>query len=65
MDEVLGKLQRQGMMHCTPKLNAKQHGDRYLTSKGAPWQALSNEKPPGETIPYERLLQAWKEGRLR
>jgi len=65
MDDVLGTLQRQGMMHCTPKLNAKQHGDRYLTSKGAPWQALQNEKPPGETIPYERLLQAWKEGRLR
>lgn len=65
MDDVLGQLQRRGMMHCTPKLNAKQRNDRYLTGKGAPWQALPNEKPPGETIPYERLLQAWKEGRLR
>jgi glycerol transport system substrate-binding protein len=43
----------------------QQGNDRYLTGKGAPWQALPNEKPPGETIPYERLLQAWKEGRLR
>jgi glycerol transport system substrate-binding protein len=26
---------------------------------------LANEKPKGETIAYEKLLNAWKEGRVR
>jgi hypothetical protein len=30
--------------------------------QGAPWAKLANEKPKGETIPYDKLLQAWKDG---
>ncbi len=26
---------------------------------------LDNEKPAGQTIPYDELLQAWREGRVR
>ncbi|MEN9865865.1 MAG: hypothetical protein RL748_1455, partial [Pseudomonadota bacterium] len=29
------------------------------------WAKVANEKPKGETIPYSKLLQAWKEGRVR
>ena len=65
MDEVLADLQRTGMQHCTPRLNAKQDPAQRLSDRGAPWKKLDNEKPRGETIAYERLLQAWKEGRVQ
>jgi len=65
MDQVLADLQGTGMQHCTPKLNAKRDASKRLSSKGAPWQKLADEKPKGETIAYERLLQAWKEGRVQ
>ena len=65
MDEVLADLQRTGMQQCTPRLNPKLDANRRLSRKGAPWQKLDQEKPQGETIAYERLLQAWKEGRVQ
>ncbi|MDO8286248.1 MAG: ABC transporter substrate-binding protein [Rhodoferax sp.] len=65
MDEVLADLQRTGMQHCTPRLNPRRDAAKRLTSKGAPWEKLAAEKPKGETIAYERLLQAWKEGRVQ
>jgi len=65
MDEVLADLQRTGMQHCTPRLNPRRDAAKRLTSKGAPWEKLADEKPKGETIAYERLLQAWKEGRVQ
>ncbi len=65
MDEVLADLQRTGMRHCTPRLNPRRDAAKRLTSKGAPWEKLADEKPKGETIAYERLLQAWKEGRVQ
>jgi len=65
MDEVLADLQRTGMQHCTPRLNPRRDAAKRLTSKGAPWKKLADEKPKGETIAYERLLQAWKEGRVQ
>jgi glycerol transport system substrate-binding protein len=65
MDQVLADLQKSGMQHCTPKLNPKRDAAKRLSTKGAPWQKLADEKPKGETIAYERLLQAWKEGRVQ
>ncbi|MGQ0710613.1 MAG: ABC transporter substrate-binding protein [Rhodoferax sp.] len=65
LDDVLASLQRSGMQRCTPRLNAALPGNQRLSAKGAPWQKLDDERPHGETIPYERLLQAWKEGRVR
>ncbi len=65
MDQVLADLQSTGMRHCTPKLNARRDAAQRLSHKGAPWQKLEIEKPRGETIAYERLLQAWKEGRVQ
>ena len=63
MDDVMGRLERAGMQNCPPKLNPKGDPKKYLSDKGAPWAKLANEKPKGETVPYEQLLQAWKEGR--
>jgi glycerol transport system substrate-binding protein len=65
MDDVLAGLQRTGMKRCTPRLNAPLPPGQRLSDKGAPWKKLELEQPLGETIPYERLLQAWKEGRVQ
>ncbi|MBA3598204.1 MAG: carbohydrate ABC transporter substrate-binding protein [Methylibium sp.] len=65
MDDVMARLERAGMAKCPPKLNPKGDPAKYLSDKGAPWKKLANEKPKGETIAYEKLLGAWKEGRVR
>jgi len=63
MDKVLGRLERAGMSNCAPKLN-KEQAPEYWYSKGtAPWPKLGNEKPKGETVAYDKLLDAWKQGR--
>ncbi|MET0963424.1 MAG: ABC transporter substrate-binding protein [Noviherbaspirillum sp.] len=65
MDQVMARLQRAGMKNCAPKLNAKSDAAKWLSDTGAPWKKLANEKPKGETIAYDKLLQAWKEGRAK
>jgi len=65
MDNVMARLQRAGMKACAPKLNPKGDPNKYLSDTAAPWKKLANEKPKGETIAYDKLLQAWKEGRVR
>ncbi len=65
MDDVMGRLQRAGMKNCPPKLNDKVDPAKYLSDNAAPWKKLANEKPQGETIAYDKLLQAWKEGRVK
>ncbi len=65
MDRVMARLERAGMKNCAPKLNAKGDPGKYLSENAAPWKKLANEKPKGETIAYEKLLQAWKEGRVK
>ena len=58
-------LERAGMANCPPKLNPKGDPKKYLSDKGAPWAKLANEKPKGETIAYDTLLNAWKAGKAR
>ncbi len=65
MDSVMARLQRAGMKACAPKLNPKVDPNQYLSNTSAPWKKLANEKPKGETISYDKLLQAWKEGRVK
>ena len=65
MDSVMGRLERAGMAVCPPKLNPKSNPDKWLSDKGAPWKKLANEKPKGETIAYDTLLNAWKNGKVR
>jgi glycerol transport system substrate-binding protein len=61
MDDVLGRLERAGMQNCPPKLNPVKEAKSWFDAPGAPHPKLANEKPKGETVPYEQLLQAWKE----
>jgi glycerol transport system substrate-binding protein len=65
MDQVMARLQRAGMKTCTPKLNPKKDPSEWLSPNSAPWAKVANEKPKGETVPYEQLLLAWREGRVR
>ncbi|MBE7369570.1 ABC transporter substrate-binding protein [Ramlibacter pallidus] len=65
MDQVMARLERAGMARCAPKLNPKGDPKKYLSDKSAPWAKLANEKPKGQTIAYDKLLGAWKEGRAR
>jgi len=65
MDRILARLERAGMKACPPKLNEKKAQSAWLSTRAAPWAKLPNEKPRGETIAYERLLEAWKQGRVR
>jgi len=53
------------MKNCAPKLNEKGDPNKWLSDKGPPWTKLDNEKPKGETIAYDKLLQVWKEGRAK
>jgi glycerol transport system substrate-binding protein len=65
MDQVMSRLERAGMSRCAPKLNKKEDPNKWLSDKGAPWKKLANEKPKGETIAYDTLLNAWKSGKVR
>jgi len=65
MDQVMARLERAGMANCPPKLNPKGNPAKYLSDTGAPWKKLANEKPKGETIAYDTLLTAWKNGKVR
>ncbi len=65
MDDVMARLERAGMANCPPKLNPKENPSKWLNKDGAPWKKLANEKPKGETIAYQTLLDAWKAGKVR
>ena len=65
MDQVMARLERAGMAQCAPKLNAKGDPNKWLSDQHAPWKKLGNEKPKGETVAYEQLLEAWKAGKVR
>jgi len=65
-DSVLARLERANVMaECGPKLNKVQDAKYWFDQPGAPKPKLANEKPPGETVAYDTLLQAWKEGRVK
>lgn len=65
MDRVMARLERVGMERCAPKLNEKSDPSKWLSDSSAPWKKLENESPKGETVAYDDLLNAWKQGRAR
>ena len=66
MDKVMERLERLGAQtECWPKLNPEEHESYWYVQPGAPKPKLKNEKPQGETIDYDLLLQAWREGRVK
>ena len=65
MDQVMASLEQTGMHKCPPRLNPKSDSKQWLDDFAAPRKKLDNENPPGQTISYEKLLQAWREWRVR
>ena len=65
-DKVLARLERAGVGgECAPKLNPERDAQYWFAQPGAPKPKLANEKPQGETVAYDALLAAWREGRVR
>lgn len=60
-DKVMDRLERANVQgECGPKLNPEKDPNFWLNQPGAPKPKLSNEKPKGETIAYDKLLESWK-----
>ena len=65
-DKVLRRLQRSNVQgDCGPKLNDEIDPEKWLSQAGSPKAKLANEKPQGETVDYDQLIQAWREGRVK
>jgi glycerol transport system substrate-binding protein len=60
MDDVMGRLERAGMKNCPPKLNAEKKAEEWIGQPNGPKAKLANEKPKGETMSYEQLMESWK-----
>jgi glycerol transport system substrate-binding protein len=60
MDDVMARLERAGMKNCAPKLNPEKPAGEWLGKPNGPKAKLANEKPKGETMAYEKLLESWK-----
>jgi glycerol transport system substrate-binding protein len=66
MDKVLERIARSKTQgECGPLLNEKKDEQYWLDQPGAPKAKLANEKPKGETVDYDKLIQAWREGRVK
>ena len=65
-DRVMKRIERSGVQgKCGPKLNPKIDPAIWLARPGAPKAKLANEKPQGQTVDYDQLIQAWREGRVK
>ena len=60
MDDVMARLERAGMKNCAPKLNPEKPAAEWIGKPNGPKAKLANEKPKGETMSYEKLLESWK-----
>jgi glycerol transport system substrate-binding protein len=60
-DRILQRLERSRVQgECGPKLNEARSADYWFAQPGAPKPKLANEKPQGETMPYEQLIKSWQ-----
>ncbi|WP_166265735.1 ABC transporter substrate-binding protein [Marinobacter caseinilyticus] len=63
-DKVMMRLERAKVMAtCGPKLNEPREASYWLDQPGAPKAKLADEKPKGETVPYNDLLKSWEDAR--
>ena len=65
MDQVMARMQavdeKAGVYGgCGPRLNPEQDPSVWLNRPGSPKAKLANEKPQGETIDYDELIERWK-----
>jgi len=67
-DAVMERIERSGLQGDRgPKLNPCVDEKIWLNKPGghAPQPKLANEKPKGETVDYDKLISAWRAGKVR
>jgi glycerol transport system substrate-binding protein len=65
-DKILKRIARSKVQGDKgPKLNKERDESYWLNKPGSPKAKLANEKPQGETVDYDKLIQAWREGRVK
>jgi len=63
-DKVLQRIARsKAQKVCGPKLNEERDEAYWLNKPGSPKAKLANEKPQGETVNYDDLIEAWRAGK--
>jgi glycerol transport system substrate-binding protein len=65
MDQVMARMQAVDESDnvyggCGPRLNEEEDPSEWLGKDGGPAAKLDNEKPQGETIDYDELVQRWQ-----
>ncbi|MCP5152740.1 MAG: carbohydrate ABC transporter substrate-binding protein [Ectothiorhodospiraceae bacterium] len=65
MDQVMARMQAADEKAntyggCGPRLNPEKDAQWWLDQPGSPKPKLANEKPKGETVPYEELVKRWQ-----
>ncbi|MCF6178590.1 MAG: ABC transporter substrate-binding protein [Geopsychrobacter sp.] len=65
-DKVLKRIARsKAQGDKGPKLNPERDESYWLNKPGSPKAKLANEKPQGETVNYDDLIKAWREGKTK
>ncbi|MCA8906426.1 MAG: carbohydrate ABC transporter substrate-binding protein [Rhodospirillaceae bacterium] len=65
-DQVMERLERAGVQgDLGPRLNEERDPQYWFDQPGAPKPQLEDEEGQGETVAYDDLIQAWREGRVR
>ena len=65
-DKVLIRIARsKSQGDLGPKMNDERDEAYWLSQPGSPKAKLANEKPQGETVNYDDLIKAWREGKVR
>ncbi len=64
MDDVMARMQQVDEAAnvyggCGPRLNEISDPSKWLGTPGGPKAQLANEKPQGETVDYEELIERW------
>jgi glycerol transport system substrate-binding protein len=64
MDQIMARMQaadEQAKTYggCGPRLNPEKDPKEWLGKPDGPAAKLANEKPQGETIPYDELIKRW------
>jgi glycerol transport system substrate-binding protein len=67
MDQVMSRMQAVDESNdvyggCGPRLNPEVDPSEWLGKPDGPAAKLDNEKPQGETIQYDELIQRWQAG---
>ncbi|MFC4353246.1 ABC transporter substrate-binding protein [Fodinicurvata halophila] len=61
-DDIMARLERAGVQgDCGPKLNEPRDAQYWFDQEGAPKPKLDNEKPQGQTVKYDELVQQWQD----